>query len=408
VSKRRLWIAGAVVLIAVLAHWAYWYRPREREGEPTGRTVAGRLYLTGELPYRVWLPYPHQNLGRLETAIGDVERFARAVAEISGGDLPELPAFGSARVPPSSELALAADRSGERFLVVAEVYPVAGILARLAGKLAGNPLLAGGAAEIGGRSVEVSWVDGAWIVSSRDLELPRDEVAGGPGEALTWARLDQPRGELPPGEYGLRRTDDALEITSGGQDALRGLGHLDGVRSPVPLLMAEVRPSADGVEGRSLALLPGFESVAALPGAVAVHRGGDRWRLPGERILELVGNGPPSAPVAGWTAVSLDRRSLGQAPSIVGFLDGLHGAPAALGVWIDPRAARQLAEQTARALEAVPIVGEREAARWWALTVVLEPFSRGGWLTATVAQNPPAVRLRLASTRESLTSGAAD
>ena len=102
-------------------------------------------------------------------------------------------------------------------------------------------------------------------------------------------------------------------------------------------------------------------------------------------------------------AVQADLSQPRQAPSIVGFLSGLRGAPEALGVWIDPRAARQLAEQTARALEAVPIVGEREASRWWALTVVLEPFRRGGWLTVAVSERPPAVRLKLALTRDATT-----
>lgn len=407
-SKRGLWIAGVVGLLALAAHWAWWYQPRERTGEPTAGTVGGRLYHAGNLPYRVWLPYPHQNLGRLEEAIGDVERFARAMAELSGGDLPELPAFGAARVPPSSELVLAADESGERFVVVADVYPVAGFLARLAGRLAGNPLLAGGAAELGGRSVEVSWSDGAWVVASNGVELPAASEAASPGRALAWARLDRRRGELPAGEYGLHRVDEALEVTTGAPNDLVGLDRIDRMVPPAPLFLAQVRTGAAGPEGRSLALLPGFESLAGLPGAVTVHRGASRWRLPGERLLDLVSDGAPTASVAGWTAVALENRSLGQAPPIAGFLAGLAGAPDALAVWIDPSAARRLAEQTARALEAVPVVGEREARRWWALTVVLEPFQRAGLLTAVFGESPVAVRLRLALARDVADTAAAD
>ncbi len=244
--------------------------------------------------------------------------------------------------------------------------------------------------------MRVTWDDGAWIVASRDVDLPVAAEVPSPGRALTWARLDRPRGELPAGEYALRRSKGAFEVTAGGREAVEQLDHIARESPPVPLLMAELGWASGQGVGRSLALLPGFESLAGLPGAVAVHRGDERWRLPGERILKLVGDGPPTKLVAGWTAVAFENRALGQAPAIVGFLEGLQAGPSARAVWIDPQAARQLAEQTARALDAVPIVGEREARRWWALTVVLEPFSRGGRLAAVVAEKPTAAVLRLA------------
>jgi len=178
------------------------------------------------------------------------------------------------------------------------------------------------------------------------------------------------------------------------------LALLDAMVPPVPLLMGEIESTVDGVAGRSLSLLPGIESIAGLPGAVAVHRGARRWKLPGERVLELIGDGPPTLAVGQWTAVALEDASLDRGESIAGFLAELEGLPGSLCVWIDPAAARRLADQTAAALEAVPIIGAREARRWRALAVALEPLARAGWLTAAIAGEPTAVRLRLALKKE--------
>jgi hypothetical protein len=55
-------------------------------------------------------------------------------------------------------------------VVVAEVYPVAALFARLAGKLAGNPWLAGGAVSFRDRPAWVEWRGSSWVV--RIGELP--------------------------------------------------------------------------------------------------------------------------------------------------------------------------------------------------------------------------------------------
>ena len=138
------------------------------------------------------MPFPHQNLASLEQAIGDLERFSGAVARLSGRALPKLPSFGSARVPPSTELAVATDESGERFVAVARVYPVAAFLARWAGRLAGNPLLAGGDTEIDGRAVTVGWSGGSWTVVTRGSALPAASRHDSPGPALAWTQLAIP------------------------------------------------------------------------------------------------------------------------------------------------------------------------------------------------------------------------
>lgn len=382
-------------MLACAGHWLYWYRPRVRAASPGTATPAGALYFEGDLAYRLWVPFPHQNLASLERAIGDLERFGAAVAELSGRELPGMPSFGASRMPPSSELTVASDATGERFVAVARVYPVAGFLARWAGRLAGNPLLAGGEATLDGRPVSVRWRGGSWIVASRGVDVPvasRLEKEARQ-EALAWIRLDAPRGYLPAGEYRLQRSSAALELVAGPETSLSTLRALDASPPPLPLVLAELSP--EGPAGRSLALLPGIESIAGLPGAVALHRGGRRWKVPGERLLKLVGDGPPTSTVGGWTGVALEGESLRRAVPLGPWLDTIGESPLSLGVWIDIAAARRLVTQTAEALEAVPVVGRREARRWRALEVVLDPLVGSDWLVATIADSPPAVRVHL-------------
>jgi len=394
--RGRALVVALLISLALVAHWGYWYRSREHIAAPDVATPAGALYLAGDLPHRVWLPYPHQNLGRLEQGIGSVERFAAAVSWLTDRKPPRLPSFGSARVPPASELTLAVDDTGERFVAVARVYPLAGFLARWAGRLAGNPLLAGGAARIDGREVVVRWDDGSWIVSTPGVRLPTDpESVPRLSEALAWARLATARGLLPAGEYRLDRVGAALELVAGPEDVLLRLRALDVLEPPVPLLLAELATADGGLTGRSLALLPGVESLGGLPGAVTLHRGSRRWKLPGERLLKLLGDGPPVGNAEGWRMVALERESLRRGDPLGGFLNSLSGSQLSLGVWIDLPEARRLVDQTVEALEAVPVVGPREARRWRHLAGALDPLVGFGRLSATVVETPATVRVRL-------------
>jgi len=393
--RRRIGWVVLLLVVAGVGHWIYWYRPRERADAPNPGTPAGALYFDSDLPYRVWIPFPHQNFARLEQAIGDLERFSGAVAQLSGRVMPRLPSFGTSRVPPASELTVATDETGERFVAVARVYPLAGLLARWAGRLAGNPLLAGGETEIDGRPVSVSWDGGSWTVASRGSGVPATSPQKSRDPALAWARLGRPRGYLPAGEYRLQRVGPVLELVAGDDAAVSRLRQLDTVEPPLPLVLAELETTEAGLSGRALALLPGVKSIAGLPGALTLHRGGRRWRVPGERLLKLVGDGPPTADVAGWTAVALENESLRHGVPLGRFVDSLEGSSISIGVWIDVGEARRLVVQTAEALEAVPLVGRREARRWRALEVALDPLVGADWLIATIVAEPPTVRVRL-------------
>lgn len=400
-TPRRL-LAGVFVAMAlVAAHWFYWYAPRERPARPHGGTLSGRIYLESELPHRLWLPYPHQNLARLEGSIGRLDRVLREVGRLSGETVPQLPAFGAARLPPSTALVLATDESGERFVVAADIYPLVGLLARWAGRLAGNPLLAGGRSRIGDHTVEVRWRDGVWLLASRGMEevAPVAADAAGrlpAGRALAWLRLERDRGRVPAGDYRLDRRGDDLELWGGDAERLEALRRLAGRAAPLPLVRAEALAGPAGGSSRAFALLPGLESLGGLPGAVAVHRGGAPFRLPGERLAELVGDGVRELESGGWSVRALDRGSLARGVELAGFAAELEAErPLAPALWLDLRSAERLVEQVVAALEAVPIVGRREARRWRLAGDLLARFSAFERLTVLISPAPAALHVEL-------------
>ena len=47
-----------------------------------------------------------------------------AVARLAGLPAPIVPAFGPLELPPSTEIAIASDEVGERFVLYAQVYPL--------------------------------------------------------------------------------------------------------------------------------------------------------------------------------------------------------------------------------------------------------------------------------------------
>lgn len=398
---RRRYVGLALLAVALLlvTHWMIAYRPRERPRAPRADTPTGRIFADSELPYRVWLPYPHQNLAELERALGDVEQFLRAVAELTGRPMPRLPRFGAARVPPSSQLVLATDESGERFIAAADVYPLPGLLSRWAGRLANNPLLSGGRTEIDGRPVEAAWVEGSWVVATDGVAAPSAaDEAPRIDSALAWVSLAAPRGRLPAGRYSLERDEDDLVLRGGDASTLEELERAASRAVPVPLLAVETFGSRRGREARALGLVPGVESIGGLPGALAVHSGSRRWRLPGERVLDLIGDGVRRETVGGWKVAGLDHESLARGSAVVDFAGALaEHPPLSVAVWIEVREARRLVVQVVEALEAIPVIGEREARRWRAAAEVLRPFARYERLTALVSTQPAAVLARLES-----------
>jgi hypothetical protein len=297
--RRIAVIGGAVVLPALLAaHVAYWYWPRERAVAPrlgregggaapaeTGGPAGGaageplQVLAAGAYDVCVWIPYPHQNLGALAEAIGDLQDVIGAAARLSSGEggeasaprprePEEAPTFGPFEVPPASELVACSDLAGGRLRVVARIYPALAVVAKLAGRVAGNPWLAGGAAG----STRIAWDGRLWSVVAGPEARRAPEgapasaaAAPAPPEAAGAAAPELPeslavvhwtgaRAEIPPGYYALTRSGSDLALSlvaaggSGGGAGSPAAAALSGVAGPAPSLLVAVGPDWRGVE----------------------------------------------------------------------------------------------------------------------------------------------------------------
>ncbi len=225
-ARRWLWRALALAaLAAAAAHLAYWYAPRERPGTPQSADLPARLLAAGPLPIRLWIPYPHQNLAALDRAASDGGSTVAALLAAAGVRRAAMPRFGPFRVPPARELCVASDERGRSVIAVARVYPGLAAVARLAGRLAGNPWLAGGEVELDGRPARVGWAGRGvwWLSNERGFDPARlDRPTGLPTEpALAIVRLDSGDWILPVGWYRLARRGGELEVLGEGGARLR-------------------------------------------------------------------------------------------------------------------------------------------------------------------------------------------
>ena len=318
--RRLAVIAGAVVLAALLAaHVVYWYVPRERAVVPRLRAGGGaapaetggaagegageaageplRLLAAGAYDVCVWVPYPHQNLGALAAAIGDLQDVVGAAARLSSGEgsegsaprprePEEAPTFGPFEVPPASEMVACSDLAGGRLRVVARIYPALAVVAKLAGRVAGNPWLAGGAAG----STRIAWQGRLWTVvagpeAPRLPAAPPANAAAAPAvvastvvapaaiapelpESLAVVHWTGARPEIPAGYYALSRSGSDLSLAlvaaggGGGAGSAAAPPGVPGVAGPLPSLLVAVGPDWRGVE-----------PFAAVPGSGAPPRG---------------------------------------------------------------------------------------------------------------------------------------
>jgi hypothetical protein len=244
----------------------------------------------------------------------------------------------------------------------------------------------------------VTWAGRDWIVRTLEADDETSLVAERGGGAAALARLDLGRahGMIPPGAYRLERRQADLVLSGGEPDALRALEALGHADAALPLVLAQSAAAPDGVHGRALALVPGIESIAGLPGALTAFRGERRWRLPGERVLSLVGDEPRTRLLDGWTVTALESGSLAVGPGLVETVRRLDAAPPLdIALWIERRAAVRLVDQVIEALERVPIIGSREARPWRAAGRALAHFDRYHRLTVFASPQPPAVMIRL-------------
>lgn len=299
-SRRQL-VVGTAIILALAAHVGWWYWPRERAGRLEEGTLTAAVLTGSDLPYRAWVAYPHQNLGALER----FRRRSDAVARLAEVPFPELPSFGPLPTPPAIDMAVASSGDGDRLALAARVYPLAALLARWAGRLAGNPWLAGGVVGAGAERAEIAWRGTTWTVT-RGTSLPAAAPAmqRSDDRVLAAVALAGPSGPLPAGLYALRRRAGALELATAGGGLLEAPAFLAVDRSPLVIL----ERSAGAVDAMALLAPP---ADGDLPRWAVVHRGkGPRRPIPGERLYDLLGREPLQVRSGGARLAGTDPSAL--------------------------------------------------------------------------------------------------
>jgi hypothetical protein len=394
---RRTTLIVAVLLVTLLAgHLYFWYWPRPRAGRPDSESVAGQLVLAHDgLPYRLWLPFPHQNLKALEQHLGSAGSLRQASVELAGFDIFKVPSFGPFRVPPSREILLATDEDRGRMLMVVRMYPVIRWVLRAAGRVAGNPWLAGGEIQLGDRDVEIRWVGGDWIASSAGLDLDviaQDVVAM---DLFAAFRTTESIGVVPGGLYALELDKSRLSVSSVTSRFPPKTAVSSFVGSTGVALVSAHFPPADVREGvNALALLVRTGSDAAqVPGAVIVHRGAEkRWNLPGERLLSVAGIQPVSVAREGWSVWAYDDASLSTGADLIPAIETMQRSARVEGISsageIDLGQARVAVQLIDSLIGAIPLVGRSEARLWARTSSILELFSDYSNLSYRIGESP--------------------
>jgi hypothetical protein len=401
-------LVGVVALLAIAGHVAFWYLPRERTAEVDPGSPAGELFIGGQQRVRVWLPYPHQNLAAAARAMDDPATAIAAAARLAGLGEIALPAFGPFALPPSDALAIAVGPGGRDLAVTVEVFPAVALLARVAGAIARNPILRGGSVVVSGRRMRVAWRGRSWSLAGEDgapdaaaaidRDVDGDSVEGGaPGEALGFVTLAERQGAVEPGTYRLHRDGRDLVLvssTGGGWEALAELAEEQARQRDLAFLGLRAKAAAS----MSVLVLPrtGGSGLRLPDAAVAWVGDGedDRWPLPGERILRLLGIDPLEGSVGAWQVLAMDRPSLEIAARLAPELGETAGAArASLVIWVRPRDYLPLVSAIADVLDALPIAPPDEVEHWRDLETVLEALGPIERVRATVAAGGGEARL---------------
>jgi len=389
-------LAGA--LIASVAHVGYWYLPRERGGEPMADETR-RLLSDPKFDAAVWIPFPHQNLAVLQQRVGDFRAWARLLAGGDGARGDRLPSFGPVVVPPAYEMAVAWRRDGRNAAAI-RVFPLVGALARVAGRLAGNPWLAGGEVPLErGRRGHVSWHQGVWRLDlTGDSDPgPAPRPAAAEPAPLALLRLGAAVGPLPAGSYRLIRSGEEVELRLG--TFSREL--------PVPPLAGSDPPAAwrlevQGEQQLSATLLWEREGpVPPFPAAAALRVGEVSMpHLPGEELLRLAGRKPLNASEGACEIRALDRGELDLARQAAPELLGAAAGNRRLRTWIgvDPEGLAAAARRVAARFKGLPL-GALLGVDPAQLADRLTPLEGCGASSLAVEGDPPAVLWRLCPER---------
>jgi hypothetical protein len=432
---RRLLRFGLVLLVLVLlaGHYLYWYGERERPMVPDPQGLPFRVFASGTYDVCLWTPYPHQNVGALGESVDDGAVWLGAAARLAGAPPPVLPSFGPFALPPSHEIAVCSDMDGKRYMAAARVYPVLGAVARLAGRIADNPWLAGGeVSEVeatGSGPIErrsrVEWRDDLWTLTSGEAPDFGTAPAGTPKidePLLGMLHLREEVSQFPAGFYRLHRREGDLqmELERPSNEADAGLARLAGfdltaLGGDSPALLALAGPAWPADSDRPLppaafALFDTRDGIHVnlledLPGAAVLHpEGTQRWQLPGQSVIRLLAGGLPKGNAAGWDVVALDTASLRRGRALAPRLSGLvpldsTGAAGSngrliLGLWFQPGPTRQVVGRIRQVLQKIPLVDRDQVRRWRDGEIVLQPLAACQQVTLAATETPASFRLR--------------
>lgn len=410
----RRHLRGFTILFLALAlfgHWLYWYQPKERPGVADPADLPARLLADPRASLAVWLPFPHQNLSAANDELGDLEAVTRALARRGGRDARarpvELPRFGPFVAPPARELG-AAWYPNDEVAIAARVYPGLALFARLAGKVAGNPWLAGGAVQLAGKNATVTWDGSLWLARTDGAVLPGPVDATDPAPpvllgafALDGSAAAPP---LPAGRYHLRRTPTgALEAELAGGVPWPAVPPVTLATAEAALLVVRGAGRPDWIEA--------FESPGAL--AVSAHAassglplsatfapaGFKAWKLPARGLAELLNGEPEELEQSGLRLVATEEVSRATAealaPTVAAWL-GPSQPDFVVGLWLEPRAIRKALGGTTQLFADLPFLGHRREAAsledWRTLLAPLDGFSE---ISVVIFENPDRARITL-------------
>ena len=150
---------------------------------------------------------------------------------------------------------------------------------------------------------------------------------------------------------------------------------------------------AQGIqEVRSTIALSGDEgNGTGLPPVLTLHKGlSGATRLPGERILEVLGVEAKTRALGPWKVRAYEEWVLDRGLDLIAWLETLcqssePGHDFLLGL-VDLDETQRVFLAIAKTLQGVPLIGEAEARRWSALTEILAALPEGSRMTIQVVE----------------------
>ena len=235
-----------------------------------------------------------------------------------------------------------------------------------------------------------------WTLTSEDAEPPRaaSSLAVDPG--LAFLTLADRQGAALPGTYRLRWDGDDLVLGTTSDAAPAATNVLtDRLASENDLAFLGLRAPAP--EAMSLMLMPRTKKGGGLrlPDSASAWTARDqRWRLPGERILRMLGIDPLPGQTGAWTLAAMEEKSLEIATRVAPELgDEAVARRASFILWVRPLDYLSLVSTINGVLGALPIAPRDEVEHWRDLETLLEALGPVDRVVVTVAPEASEARL---------------